>query len=88
MGIVIASLLIFIAAGIGWHFAPSGWRTVAVNGAIFLLGIATEIVSYLLGVDWKTLVPPEYAPYAVMAVNVINIALRSVTTTPIGTPKE
>ena len=79
-------VLAIIAAVAGGAFAlsPKGWRTVVVNGAIGVLAIAGEVVNFALGFDWKTVIPPEYAPWAILSLNVVNIVLRGVTTGPIG----
>lgn len=55
-----------------------GWRTVAVN-----VGIAagTAGLHALAGVNWIELVGPTWSMLIVAA---INIALRAVTTSPIG----
>lgn len=61
-----------------------GWRTVIVNTAIAAFVPMIELMAYLETVDWRQYVPPEYAPWALMAVTVINIFLRAKTTTPVG----
>jgi hypothetical protein len=74
VGVVIAAL----------YFAPKGWRTIAANGASIGLIAAAEVISYLTAFDWKVIVPEESAPLLVLVVNLLNIALRTITTTRVG----
>lgn len=87
MSAILILALVAAAALAAFLFAPKGWRTVFVNGVLGLLALAGELVSYGLGFDWKTVVPAEYAPWALLALNLLNIVLRKVTTSPMGQPK-
>lgn len=61
-----------------------GWRTVLVNIAFAAFAAAAELLSYLAIFDWRSVLPPEYAPYVVLSVNVLNIVLRASTTSRVG----
>jgi hypothetical protein len=74
VGVVLAALFL----------APKGWRTIAANGASIGLIAAAEVVAYLTSFDWKAIVPGDSAPLLVLVVNLLNIALRTITTTRIG----
>lgn len=54
-----------------------GWRTLAIMGAIALVGILQQA-------DWATLVPPQYVGLALAIVGGLGAALRIITTTPVG----
>lgn len=54
-----------------------GWRTLLLNAAIALFGV-------LEAADWTTLLGGAAAGWAVTAIAVANMALRSVTTTRVG----
>jgi hypothetical protein len=75
-----------IAALVGaaiW-FSPKGWRTVAVNAAAALPMILLELANFAVGVNWAELFPAEWMPRVLIAVNVLNMVLRYVTTTRVG----
>lgn len=57
----------------------SGWRTVALNAALGILAVGVELLSYLAVFDWRSILPPEKAPYVILGVGVANIALRAFT---------
>ena len=61
-----------------------GWRTVLVNAGLAVLWVAAEVARYLAGFDWAAIVPPDRLPYVLLMVNVANIILRVITTTPVG----
>lgn len=54
-----------------------GWRTVLVNGALAVVGV-------LATAKWPELVPVQYAAPIVAVVGMVNLFLRSITTTPVG----
>jgi hypothetical protein len=81
---IIAIAAIFGVVLAALYFAPKGWRTVAANGASIGLIAAAEVISYLTAFDWKTIVPESSAPLLVLIVNLLNIALRTITTTRVG----
>lgn len=55
-----------------------GWRTIAFNGAI---AAGAALLPYAAGVDWTQVVSPTWAG---IIVGGVNIALRYVTNTPVG----
>jgi len=55
-----------------------GWRTV-IFGALMVIG--PPLLTYVAGVDWKSL---GVSPAVSAAIGAIVIALRAVTNTPIG----
>ena len=61
-----------------------GYRTILINFALAVLALAAEIASWLTTFEWAAWLPPQYAPWAIITVNVANITLRFVTTTPVG----
>lgn len=54
-----------------------GYRTIAVNVALAILGA-------LQAFDWVTVVPQEYVGLTVLVITMLNVGLRTVTTTPVG----
>lgn len=56
-----------------------GWRTLAANGLIVLAGV----LAYLDTAGLGALLPPRYA-WLPVAVGALNVALRLVTTGPVG----
>jgi hypothetical protein len=59
--------------------AFKGWRTLAANGAIVLAGV----LAYLDTAGLRDLLPPHYA-WVPIALGALNVALRLVTTGPVG----
>ena len=55
-----------------------GWRTVAFN---IVIGAGTAALNYMVGFDWVSLVGADMAVFIVAA---LNIALRYITDTPVG----
>lgn len=83
-------LVLLIAASLAVAFLPQlrGFRTVAFGVmstvwtvALPLLGQITE---YLKGLDWQQYVAPEQAPWVILAVTLVFMVLRFVTTGPVG----
>ncbi len=64
-----------------------GYRTILINFALATLALAAEIASWLTTFEWAAWLPPQYALWVIVTVNVANIALRFVTTTPVGRPQ-
>ena len=58
-----------------------GWRTIAVGG---VMAVGPTLLTYLGGVDWTKLVGPNAA---VALSGAIMIAMRIITTTPVGVSK-
>ncbi len=54
-----------------------GWRTLLINVAIALFGV-------LEAADWTTLLGNDHAAWVVTTIALINIALRTLTTTEVG----
>ena len=54
-----------------------GWRTLAFNAAFALLAVAEAA-------DWVNLLGAETSVYVLMGVNVANMVLRAMTTSPVG----
>ena len=59
--------------------AIKGWRTLAANGVIVLAGV----LAYLQTAGLNDLIPPKYA-WVPIALGALNVALRLVTTGPVG----
>ena len=56
-----------------------GYRTLTFNAVVALL---TAVVGY----NWGDILPPKYALIGIVIVNVANMILRAITTTPVGKP--
>ena len=61
-----------------------GYRTILINFSLATLALAAEVASWLTTFDWGAWLPPQYAVWAIVTINVANIVLRFVTTTPVG----
>lgn len=61
-----------------------GWWTIIFNGAIALAVIVMEFMPFLLGFQWRGVVDAATAAWIVLALNLANIGLRMITTTPPG----
>lgn len=55
-----------------------GWRTIIVNAALAVLGI-------LESADFTDLLSESAIGYVLLAVSVLNMILRKMTSTPVGT---
>jgi hypothetical protein len=55
-----------------------GYKTLAVGAGMVIL---PELLKYLSIFDWTTVLPAQYAP---IASGLIMIAMRMLTTTPVG----
>ena len=58
-----------------------GWRTWIVN-------ILASLVPVLYLTEWRDVIPTEYWPYYALALAIINIYMRSITTTPVGVSED
>ena len=82
--------LVFAAVvfAIVWPFTSKGWRTVAVNAVTGALLSASPLVlpifEQIHAVPWGEVVDARTAVFITLAVNIINIGLRCVTTTAVG----
>ncbi len=56
-----------------------GWRTLAMNGVVILGGV----LAYLDTAGLRDVLPAHYA-WVPIALGAVNVALRLVTTTPVG----
>lgn len=63
-----------------WNYS----RTVFINAALALVAISAELAQFLVGFDWTTIMSARAAGFVVIAVNVLNIVLRFMTTAPVG----
>ena len=54
-----------------------GWRTLGVNAAVAGFGV-------LAAADWTVVLGDQRAGWAVTALGIANMVLRSLTTTPVG----
>jgi len=61
-----------------------GWRTIIINVLLSILPLI-EVVGTLLNMpEMRGVIPPEYLPWYGLAVAIINMILRKLTTTPLG----
>jgi hypothetical protein len=72
-------VIALLALGAAFYFSPKGWRTVSINGLTIVLVLISEIVGAV-----QEALPDNWAIYGIAAVNLINLYLRRVTTTPVG----
>ena len=84
-------ILIIIAAALVALFAiPAlkGFRTRIFGLAVSVIGgvlpIANDLFGYLQGLDWTQYVSTKNAPFIMLAIGVIVIILRYLTTGPVG----
>ncbi len=56
-----------------------GWRTLAANGLVILAGV----LAYLQTAGLTAVLPPKYA-WVPIALGALNVALRLITTGPVG----
>ncbi len=54
-----------------------GWRTLIINAAVAVLGIATAF-------DWTSVVSQQTAGIIIAAVGFVNMGLRAITHTPVA----
>lgn len=82
----IAVVLVIIAFGIGYRFAPKGLRTKLSNLLMAVGAIVAAVIGVLADVNWTEF--GDLGPVAIavlpVVVNYINKRLRDVTTTPGG----
>ncbi|SUB00311.1 Uncharacterised protein [Pannonibacter phragmitetus] len=60
----------------------NGWKTFAFNGAVGIASLGGGILDQLDLIDWSKVLPDGWGPFAVMAIGIVNILLRHVTTEP------
>lgn len=61
-----------------------GWKTVGFNVAAGIIPIASILGEIINLPEVKNVIPVEYMPIYTVAVVIINLVLRSITTTPVG----
>jgi hypothetical protein len=61
-----------------------GWRTIILNLTIAIGFTIAEMLDYLAIVDWRDFIDPRWAPWVVVAINLMNIAIRQDTRGPSG----
>jgi hypothetical protein len=61
-----------------------GYRTVAFMGAAAFLPALDALLPILMLPEWADVIPSEWWPYYSIAVGILGIVLRAVTTTPLG----
>jgi hypothetical protein len=60
-------------------------RTIFINVASILLLMLNEIVAYLVNADWASVIHnPKILFFVTVGINLLNIFLRYITTTPVG----
>lgn len=62
-----------------------GFRTILVNLVLLLPLLGEILIQIFIAPEFGKLVPSEYAVYYAMAVVVVNLFLRTITTGPVGT---
>lgn len=80
---IVSLALIAIGFFLVMTIAPKGWRTVIFNTVAGIPLIGAQIASALVGFDWAA-ISPKYAAWCGLAVFVLNIVLRAVTSSPMG----
>ncbi len=58
-----------------------GWKTLVFNAAV---AVAGGLLPFLASVDWTEYVSPNVA---ILIVTAVNLGLRVITTTPVGSAK-
>jgi hypothetical protein len=65
-----------------------GYRTVIVNalaGAVAAIELALPVMMEVIGMpEWRGLLPQGWLPYYALGLALLNLWLRSITTTPLG----
>ena len=61
-----------------------GWRTILLNLILAVGFTVAEMLDYLAIVDWRDFIDPKWAPWVVVSINLLSIALRQDTSTPSG----
>lgn len=69
------------------RYITAAWRwsrTVFLNVAALLAAALAEFIPHLLGFQWSLFTDPKVAALVVLGLNVMNVMLRLITTTPVG----
>jgi hypothetical protein len=94
MRFVLIALLPLAVVAAAWYWRDAinkafpwlvGWRSVVLNAIPAVLIAAGELVGYLAGFNWDAVISGQGAIYLTLGFNVANIAMRGLTSTPIGT---
>ncbi|MCC6889607.1 MAG: hypothetical protein IT536_13820 [Hyphomicrobiales bacterium] len=64
--------------------AWKGWRTVILNAVCAGAILAVDVVGYLAGFSWDAVLSAKTAATVTLVLNVLNVALRFLTSTPVG----
>lgn len=86
--ISIALAIVVAIVGAAIYFAPKGWRTFAANGVITVMIVLGAVLDAASGFNWRELLPPNIAPWVIAAITILNVILRTVTTTAPGKSEE
>lgn len=85
LGMIITISVVAVVLASCYFLTPPPYsRTVATNGLSAIIAIALPLLDYLAGFHWQGLLTAQNALVLVLALNVANIFLRTVTTTPRG----
>lgn len=77
-------MILVVAMIAAMAFAPQGWRTVAANAAVAVPVLALQLSDFLIHFNFGAILSPSEAAWLMLALNVLNIFLRSITSTPMG----
>lgn len=61
-----------------------GWRTVLLNAVSAGAILSVDLVGYLAGFSWDSILSAKAALWVTLVLNVANIMLRFATSTPVG----
>jgi hypothetical protein len=64
-----------------------GFRTALINGVMAVSVAVLALTAELVGFNWSAFFEAKWAPVIIIGINLLNIFLRWVTTTPWGQPK-
>lgn len=84
--IIVALAIVGLGFALAMSVAPQGWRTVVFNAIASLPMIGATVADALSGFDWTRVLDGKAASIAGLAILVLNVALRAMTSTPIGKP--
>jgi hypothetical protein len=61
-----------------------GWRTWIVNGLMSLLPLVMVVVQFLELPEFANVLPAHWLPWYALAMAIVNMWLRAITTSPLG----
>lgn len=82
--LVVVLALLALAFLLVLNVAPKGWRTALFNAIAGVPVVGAVVADALGGFDWTRVLDGKAASWAGLGVLVLNVALRAMTTTPIG----